>query len=262
VRQELGTQWKSTLRGAVCGHFAVRFEAFLTRLGSLDPVQRAVFVPARVFAGGSLGPRACLCIERCAGEKTRRPVAVMDPLAKLVVEARKAVEIDLKGAVCCHFPAKIDAFLTRVGSSDMVQTSRIWAGASFWRGTPLGPRAHVASVASCAGEKTRRPVAVTNLLSKLVAASKVPSAVTLRPQSKPFLCLLTRQTWCNVPYSVRPIVLAGDPPGPRACCDRSCCAGEKTRRPVAVMDPLLKMASEDCQIWAQRCSLLLSLRPP
>ncbi len=60
---------------------------------------------------------------------------------KPVVEARKALENDRQGAVCCHFEVKFDPVLMRVGRSDMVQ--RDGSGPALLLTASTGSRAHV-----------------------------------------------------------------------------------------------------------------------
>ncbi len=67
-------------------------------------------------------------------------------------------------------------------------------------------------------EKTRRPDAVTNLVSKLVMEARkaveidVKGALCgqLEVTLEPFLCLLTHQTWCNEVGFVRRVYLRGE----------------------------------------------------
>ncbi len=83
------------------------------------------------WRGASNGPRACGDRSRCAGEKTRRPVAVENLWLQPVAEAWKVVQIGFKGARSGAFAAKFDAALTRVDRADMMQWSGFCAARRF-----------------------------------------------------------------------------------------------------------------------------------
>ncbi len=198
-----------------------------------------------VFAGESPRAARVLWIESCAGEKTRRPVAVTKLVSKLLVEARKRPQ----RSVARHFATTFEAFPVRIDSSDTHgATEPASCSASFCR------RSRLSSVSRCAGEKTLRPVAVTNPAFHLAIAARNAAKICLKGAVCWSLCAqnlrLSDSYWfvrhgateslrCSASFR------RGTPNGPRAHVVWQAfrvAPAKETRRPVAVTNPALSLA--------------------